>query len=641
MVQNVYNCLISLPKSVKFLIAVLLDVCLCVFTTWLAISIRYDSLVQVDSLLIIPAALSCFFAVIAFSLTGFYRVMFRYSGWSTITASAKAMMIYTAIYSSCIVFVGVSGVPRSVGILQPLLLFVFVVLSRMVGMKALALLSSTNLDRAETINVLIFGAGTAGRQLASALTTDFRMNVVGFLDDDQHLHGRKIQNIPVSSLTKLPALVQNRRIRKVLLAAPSLSRARRNQVLDYVSKYSLEIRTLPTMTELASANRSDLKVQDLDIDDLLGRDIVEPDPLLLSAKILNKTVLVTGAGGSIGQELVRQILTIGPTKLVLFEVSEVALYSIFNELDLAGKLSGQTEVIPLLGSVTDYDHLLSILNAWRPDIIFHAAAYKHVPLVEHNVIAGVRNNVFGTYNVAKAALSCSVADCLVVSSDKAVRPTNVMGASKRLAEMIVQALQDTSACSTRFSMVRFGNVLASSGSVIPQFKKQITGGGPVTVTHSDVTRYFMTISEAAQLVIQASALAKGGDIFLLDMGDPVKILDLAKRMIRLSGFREKTDENTEDRIEIKLVGLRPGEKLFEELLIAGEPEQTKHSKIMRATENFVEWESLSPNLDLLLEACKKNRIRAVHDLVSELVCDYENTNRLVDYMYQERKISLS
>ena len=416
------------------------------------------------------------------------------------------------------------------------------------------------------------------------------------------MQGRTLNGLKVSAPESLPSLIDSRAVSHVLLAMPSISRTRRNQIIEVLAKYEVVVRTLPSFSEIADGKVSISDVKELDLDDLLGRETVEPYTTLLSKNITGKTVLVTGAGGSIGSELSRQIAKLDPKLLLLIDISEFALYSIHCEIERMNLISGksnQVKVVPLLCSVQDFERIQTIISLWKPATIYHAAAYKHVPLVEHNVIEGIRNNVFGTLNVTKAALEIGVQDFVLVSTDKAVRPTNVMGATKRLAEMILQALNADSRSPTRLSMVRFGNVLASSGSVIPIFKSQIAAGGPITLTHPEVNRFFMTIPEAAALVIQAGAMAKPGDVFVLDMGQSVKILDLAVRMIQLSGLTLRDEENPDGDIAIEVIGLRPGEKLYEELLIGDDAAQTDHPKIMRASEHFTPWAKLEPELQAL------------------------------------------
>lgn len=433
-----------------------------------------------------------------------------------------------------------------------------------------------------------------------------QLHVVGYLDDDPNLQGGVLNGLGIFKPEDFNELIQTLNVSDVLLAIPSASRARRNEVLALMSAAKVAVRTLPNLSDLAKGRITASDLRELDVEDLLRRDPVEPKKDLLRKNIFNEGVLVTGAGGSIGSELCRQIIKQHPRTLILFEQSEFALYALHQELTM--KLQALDDqgfhhaitVIPILGSVRDYALMTKVLNQFHPNIIFHAAAYKHVPLVEENYSEGIMNNVFGTQNVASAAIACKVPNFVLISTDKAVRPTNIMGATKRLAEMILQAYADkVSDHHTSLSMVRFGNVLDSSGSVVPLFRKQIKDGGPVTVTHPEVTRYFMTIPEAAQLVIQAGAMAKGGEVFVLNMGEPVKIIDLARHMIQLSGLEEQSEANPEGDIAIEISGLRPGEKLYEELLIGENPEATAHALIMKARENFLPLESLDEKLQTL------------------------------------------
>ena len=424
----------------------------------------------------------------------------------------------------------------------------------------------------------------------------------------------------------------------VLLAIPSARRQRRNQILELARQSHVAVRTLPGLMELAQGHVHTSDLRELDIEDLLGRETVPPDASLSRQNIEGKVVLVTGAGGSIGSELCRQIIRAAPAKLLLLEMSEFALYGVHQELEqMATEADGViTELIPLLATVRDEARMREIIQTWRPHTIYHAAAFKHVPLVEHNPAEGIKNNVLGTLTTATIALEEGVCDFVLISTDKAVRPTNVMGASKRLAEMVLQALAETAIANgqiTRFSMVRFGNVLGSSGSVVPLFRQQIKSGGPITLTHADITRYFMTIPEAAQLVIQASAMAKGGDVFVLDMGEPVRIMDLARRMVELSGRTVRDEANPDGDIALEVTSLRPGEKLYEELLIGDNPLPTTHPRIMRAQEEFLPWPMLSAQMALLEQSLNTNDVPAIRSLLQRLVHGYQPENPVVDWVY--------
>ncbi|NBO13813.1 MAG: polysaccharide biosynthesis protein, partial [Betaproteobacteria bacterium] len=433
----------------------------------------------------------------------------------------------------------------------------------------------------------------------------------------------------------LETLAQTRGISDVLLALPGINQKRRNEILDQMRSAHVAVRTLPSLTDLAQGKVSISDLRELDIDDLLGREPVMPNHILLAMNIRGKVVMVTGAGGSIGSELCRQILSVRPQKLLLIEQSEFALYAIHQELE--EKVSGlDVTLVPLLASVQDTDRMQEIMSTWHPDTVYHAAAYKHVPLVEHNPAEGIKNNVLGTLRTAQAAARNGVADFVLISTDKAVRPTNIMGASKRLAELALQAIASTNS-GTKFSMVRFGNVLGSSGSVVPKFRQQIRDGGPITLTHPEITRYFMTIPEASQLVIQAGAMAKGGDVFVLDMGESVKIMDLARRMIELSGLTVKDEENPDGDIEIAITGLRPGEKLYEELLIGDNPKPTSHLRIMKAHEEFIPWADLESKLQALEMALSVNDVGVIRLMMQKLVTGYAPSDDIVDWIHLENE----
>jgi FlaA1/EpsC-like NDP-sugar epimerase len=484
---------------------------------------------------------------------------------------------------------------------------------------------------------LIYGAGGNGRQLVAAMANSHEMEVIGFLDDDDRLQGHVLNGLPIYDPNDLEYLVSDLSISNVLLALPNISRKRRNDILDRIRGAHVSVRTLPSMTDLAQGKVSIADVRELDVDDLLGREPVMPNHILLVKNVHNKVVMVTGAGGSIGGELCRQITSIGPAKLLLIEQSEFALYSIHKELE-EKRAGSETALVPLLDSVQDDERMREIVSTWRPDTVYHAAAYKHVPLVEHNPAAGIKNNVLGTLYTALAAAENDVTDFVLISTDKAVRPTNVMGASKRLAEMVLQAIAaNTKNAGTRFCMVRFGNVLDSSGSVVPKFRQQIREGGRITLTHPDVTRYFMTIPEAAQLVIQAGAMAKGGDVFVLDMGQPVRIMDLARRMVELSGLIVKDEQTPDGDIEIDITGLRPGEKLYEELLIGDNPQSTLHPRIMRAQEEFIAWAEFEVKLKSLELALNINDVGVIRLMMQQLVTGYIPSDAIVDWVYLEQE----
>ncbi len=625
--------ILAMPRFAKRLVVLAVDICLCVLTVWLAFYLRLDIWVRVwGGSFFQPEwaiAASILIALPIFITHGFYRVIFRYSDLSAIGTVLKAFSLYALIYIVVITVIGLPGVPRSIGIIQPMLLLFAVGLSRAFARLWLGGMYQAHWQRLTLPKALIYGAGASGRQLAAAIHNSTEMRIAGYLDDDPRLHGQVLNGLPVYNPASLSALVESKNIRTVLLAMPSLTRRRRNEIIASIRHARVAVRTLPNMTELAQGKTNLTDLHDLDIDDLLGRESVPPDPTLLVKNITGKTILVTGAGGSIGSELCRQILKLDPAQLLLVDQSEYSLYTVHEEL--VKEAGTQNSLIPLLASVQDKGRMQSIISTWQPNTIYHAAAYKHVPIVEHNPIEGIKNNVMGSLNVANIALEHGVESFVLISTDKAVRPTNIMGASKRLAEMTLQALADTKP-QTCFTIVRFGNVLGSSGSVIPLFRQQIRDGGPVTVTHPEVTRYFMTIPEAAELVIQAGAMGTGGEVFVLDMGQPVKILTLAERLIELSGHSVQDDNNLEGDIEIKVIGLRHGEKLFEELLIGDNPQVTGHPRIMKANEDFIEWEKLQETLEQLGQQLNNNSSLNAIELIKKIVCEYQQSNQTVDWI---------
>jgi FlaA1/EpsC-like NDP-sugar epimerase len=596
-------------------------------------------------------------AIPIFVLSGLYRAIFRYSGMPAMMTMARAMLIYGVLFAAIFTFIGVQGVPRTVGLIQPIVVFLMVGASRAAARVWLGGLYQLEIKKSSLPKVLIYGAGSAGRQLASGMANSQEMRVFGFLDDDDRLHGHVLNGLHIYNPADLEEIASQKGVSDVLLAMPSASRERRNQILGLLSNIKISVRTLPGLSELASGKVTLSDVHELDIDDLLGRELVKPNGLLLNRNTHNKTVLVTGAGGSIGSELCRQVLKTQPRRLLLVEISEFALYQIHQEIQSALELrevsiDEDLEVVPLLASVCDELRMHEIMDTWKPHTVYHAAAYKHVPLVEHNPAEGVRNNVWGTKACAEAAVRNGVQNFVLISTDKAVRPTNIMGATKRLAEMVLQAFNETkhsadsrtlnvrnSSISTKtcFSMVRFGNVLGSSGSVVPLFREQIKNGGPIKLTHLDITRYFMTIPEAAQLVIQAGAMGSGGDVFVLDMGEPVKIYDLAKRILELSGLSLRNESNPHGDIEIKVTGLRPGEKLYEELLIGDNPKPTQHPRILKAQEKFMPWEQLQGQLHSLNLALSVNDVPLIRSFLQKLVTGYQPSGEVVDWVHLEQE----
>lgn len=627
---------LGMPRVFKRVLVLAVDACLCVLAVWIAFYLRLGEWVSPADGASLASVVSMLIGIPVFIAFGLYRHVFRHVGWPALASTAQACFVYAIAYATVFTAWTIPNVPRTIGTLQPLLLFLFVGTSRYFAQLWLGGAYRIGLGGArsrERKNVLIFGAGTAGRHLASALGSSPEFKLIAYIDDDDDLHGRLMNGTRVWPRSKLQTLIEEHDISELFLAIPSASRRTRTEIIDYLQRFPLSIRTLPGLIDLARGTVTVSDLQPLAIEDLLGRDAVSPNSLLLQKNIAGKTVLVTGAGGSIGSEICRQVLHIRPMRLIMVDVSEFNLYSIHQELTLLAEGSG-IELIPILASVRSESRMAEIFAAWRPHTVYHAAAYKHVPLVEHNVCEGVLNNVFGTLIAAQSAAEAGVADFVLISTDKAVRPTNVMGASKRLAEMCLQAL----ACSskTRFSMVRFGNVLGSSGSVVPLFREQIAKGGPVTVTHPEITRYFMTIPEAAQLVIQAGAMARGGEVFVLDMGEPVRIVDLAVRMIELSGLSVANELTGSGDIEIKFVGLRPGEKLYEELLIGENPRPTAHPLIMMAEEQFLPWRDLQSELRTIRRDSERGEAAGVKSQLAKLVTGFTPHENMVDLTYGQR-----
>ncbi|MEC8963924.1 MAG: nucleoside-diphosphate sugar epimerase/dehydratase [Pseudomonadota bacterium] len=624
--------LFSLPRAQKRLITLTIDAIFIAASFWFAIIIRLDSVEPLRnkgywSLLLILLPIS----VYAFVRFGLYRAVLRYVGINALNA------VIGGVITSCLALVGISfflhiEVPRTVPIIFASFSLLLVGGSRIV---VRALVGKVRSSKRKP--VIIYGAGSAGRQLALALRHGLEYRVVSFIDDDKSKQGSTIEGHLVHSIDELKILIEQEHVLKVLLALPSTSRAVRKDILQKLEKYSVKVQTIPGMADVVAGAVEVDQVKDVEVEDLLGRDPVSPKTALMHADIRDKVVMVTGAGGSIGSELCRQIVRSQPKKIILFELSEFALYSIESELtQFVEERSLRVDILPIMGSVQRQNRLEAVMSAFSVQTVYHAAAYKHVPLVEHNVVEGVRNNIFGTLYTAQAAINTKVETFVLVSTDKAVRPTNVMGTTKRMSELVLQALADTQS-DTRFCMVRFGNVLGSSGSVVPLFRKQIKQGGPVTLTHQDITRYFMTIPEAAQLVIQAGAMGMGGDVFVLDMGEPVKIKDLAIKMIHLSGFTVKDDRTPDGDIEIQCTGLRPGEKLYEELLIGDNVEGTTHERIMTAHENKLAWSELKVVLKNLDEACHNFEHERIRSILLEAPTGFEPTDEICDLVWLERQ----
>ncbi len=638
--------LLDMPRVAKRLVALAVDIALCVLTVWLALCLRLEHWVRLEPVHGWAMLGSVLLALPLFIRFGLYRAIFRYAGWNAMVSLVQAMALYGLFYATLFTVISVPGIPRTVGVIQPLLLMAFVGFSRVVVRYWLGGLYRSVLQRKDMPGVLIYGAGAAGRQLAAALARGTEHRLLGFLDDDAQLHGNSLDGRTVYPPAALARLIPELGVTDLLLALPSITHRRRLQVLESLRHLPVRVRTMPGMSDLAAGRVSLNDVRELEIEDLLGREPVTPDALLLQRLVHDKVVLITGAGGSIGSELCRQIAACRPHTLLLVENSEFALYQIHHEL--TALVGGQADpldaedgeelaamavrLVPLLASVQDEARMAQIMQTWRPHAVYHAAAYKHVPLVEHNPVQGLRNNVWGTLTCALAARAAGVSHFVLISTDKAVRPTNIMGASKRMAEMVLQALAAEPGVTT-FSMVRFGNVLGSSGSVVPLFRRQIKDGGPITLTHPDITRYFMTIPEAAQLVIQAGAMAQGGDVFVLDMGQPVRIMDLAQRMVELSGLQVKNEQNPTGDIEIETTGLRPGEKLFEELLIGDDTQPTQHPRILRAREAFQPWREFELTLQELDHALSAQDVPAARALLAASVHGYQPTGDVVDWVH--------
>ncbi len=625
--------ILSWPRSAKRIVVVSLDLCMSLVAMWLAFSLRLDTLHWPDGLQWLVYGLGPALALPIFIHAGLYRAIFRYTGIQALLTTGKAVAIYGAVLLLTLLIGKWEGIPRSVGILQPVIFLLLVGASRSLGWLWLA-----GRTAAAPHRLLIYGAGTAGAQTAAGLVSARSYHLLAFADDDACKVGRSINGVRVYAPDTLPATVQRLGITDVLLALPSVPRQRRQQIIESLRPLPVRIRTLPGLTDLASGKVTVTDFQDLDIEDLLGHAPVAPDLPLMQQHIAGRVVLVTDAGGSIGSELCRQLAQLGAAQLLLVDHSEFALYSIHQELQaFAHQGVVQTQLTPLLASVNNPQRMAELCRLHRPVCIYHAAAYKHVPMVEANAAEGIQNNVFGTLNMVRVALEQGVGHFVLVSTDKAVRPTNVMGASKRVAELVLQAMAHATQppfsappagpqastthwrSPTRFSMVRFGNVLGSSGSVIPLFRRQIAAGGPITVTHPEVTRYFMTIPEAAQLVLQAGAMAEGGNVFVLDMGTPVRILEIARRMVTLSGLSVRDQSHPDADIDLVFTGLRPGEKLYEELLIGENAKPTEHRQILRAREEYLHWRELQHQLQGLMDTTRSSSLPSVKALLNHLV----------------------
>lgn len=616
------------------------DVMMLFFALWASFSMRLSQFYYPEKPIYWLFIIAPIIAIPIFIRLGLYRAIVRYIGFRALWTIIKAVTLYALIWSAVIFYIGFEGIPRSVTLINWIAAILLIGGSRMVVRWWFAGIDIFGpVHKKLKRNVVIYGAGTAGIQLATVLGYSKEFRPVAFLDDKKELHKNTINALRVYTVKELDKLILKLDIDEIFLALPSASHTRRKMVLQLLEKYPVHVRTLPSMSEVADGKIKLEDIKEIDLEDLLGRDSVSPDKNLFDACIKNKSVMVTGAGGSIGSELCRQILTCKPEKLILFEQSEYNLYTVEQELlQIIDMKNHRTQLISILGNVTDEKRVSEVLSHYDVNTIYHAAAYKHVPLVEHNIIEGVRVNTIGTYTVAVSAMKNKVDTFILISTDKAVRPTNVMGASKRFAELVLQGLA-TKNSNTKFSMVRFGNVLGSSGSVVPLFRKQIKKGGPVTVTHKDIIRYFMTIPEAVQLVIQAGAMGTtgpGGDVFVLDMGEPVKISELATKMIHLMGFEVKDKKNPDGDIEIHYTGLRPGEKLYEELLIGDNATGSSHPRIMRAEEEAYSWDELITHVHKLMKEISQSSCENVRELLIEVVKGYQPSGEIEDVLWKKK-----
>ena len=624
--------LVRLPRRSKQLIMLVADAiglfCCVLGVAWVYL-IR--PLPRADFFLL--AAGVALFAHLVARYLGFYHSIVRYLGMGLLLAGARVAISSAVVLATSAWFLGLTTTPFRLAVVYTAFSGFYFVGSRYVAQYFL-IRRSAGKDK-----VIIWGAGESGARVVQAVEGSRSYSPVAFIDDDASLHGKQVNGLSVYSRGDIARLIEEFRVTRVLLALPSATRKQRRRIVASLEPLPVHVQTIPDFNDLITGKARVDDLREVDVDDLLARPSVAPDDTLMQAPLLGKAVMVTGAGGSIGAELCRQILRVGPKRIVLFEISEVALYSIDKELvALAKKLAIDIEIAPLLGSVQDQKRVYEVMERFEIDTVYHAAAYKHVPMVEQNIVEGACNNVLGTLRTAKAAISAGVKSFVLVSTDKAVSPTNVMGATKRLAEQTLQALQETTDAIC-FSMVRFGNVLESSGSVVPLFREQISHGGPVTVTHPLIIRYFMTIPEAAQLVIQAGAMATGGDVFVLDMGEPVKIVDLARRMINLTGLSVRDDDNPDGDIEIEFTGLRPAEKLFEELLIGDNAVGTEHPRIMKAEEHFLAADILMPLLAEVEDAARHLDRSRMRELLEKTVREYQPADDINDLLWDNRKPS--
>ena len=631
--------LLSQNRQVKRGITLFFDALVIMAMLWLSFSLRLEEFYWPKGNVGVLFLLAPFVAIPIFIKLGLYRAIIRYLGFYSLWVVVKAVSLYALLLATLVLLLEIDYVPRSVHIINWLLVLLTIGGSRMIARWWFAGILGAKGSHASVHRMLIYGAGSSGVQLSDQLSLRSDMLVVGFVDDDASLHKRQIHSLRVYPFTSLSRLVERHGITDILLAMPSVSRRRRQHIIALLEPYPVKVKTLPALAEIAKGEVTIDDIRDVEIEDLLGRDAVAPNEGLLGKNITNKVVMVTGAGGSIGSELCRQVLRLVPRELILFENSEYALYALEKELlkfEEQQSIDSRVKISPVLGSVYNKSRIATACLECGVQTLYHAAAYKHVPLVELNPGEAIQNNVFGTLYAAQAAVAAKVSSFILISTDKAVRPTNTMGASKRMAELVLQALAQQEN-GTQFSMVRFGNVLGSSGSVIPLFKKQIKQGGPVTVTDPKVIRYFMTIREAAQLVIQAGAMMEGGDVFVLDMGEPVNILQLARKMIHLSGLEVLDDNHPNGDIGIEYTGLRPGEKLYEELLIGDNVALTEHVKIMRAQEDMMPWQDVQVVLEQLEQAVDENNFDGLRDVLMSAVTGFHPQCEVQDIVSTKKR----
>lgn len=676
-----------MSRFTKRLLLLTSDVVVLVFALWVSFSLRLDDIFWPAggfsnplTWLILSAPLVAFPSFLYF---GLYRAIIRYLGMRAVWSVVQAVTLYALLWGVLVFLSGVQGVPRSVVIINLMVSLIGIGGTRMLARWLLRFIEAVQLNNLEKqpkplirTKVVIFGAGEAGRQLAVGLSQSKNCKLLGFVDDNDQLQGRELMSLPIMSSVLLESFVKKNRVDDILLAVPSIDRTSRNAIIERLRPLKVRVRTMPGLLDMAKGRVDYSTLSELDINDLLARNPAECDEQLMESQVSSKVVMITGAGGSIGSELCRQILKRKPKTLLLFESNEYALFTIHTELTKLvvnqtnmevsnhSGVSAVPRLIPLLGSVCDERRIDEVLATWSPEVLYHAAALKHVPLVEQNIPEGIKTNVIGTLKLAQASIKWKVGQFVLISTDKAVNPTNAMGATKRCCELILQALAAETTLDinsivspkikamerdTHFCMVRFGNVLGSSGSVVPHFREQIKQGGPVTLTHSDITRYFMTIPEAAQLVIQAGAMADKSislsdsesnvaEVYVLDMGEPVKIMDLATRMVELSGHQVKDEQNDAGDIRIEVIGLRPGEKLYEELLIGNNPQPTSHSRIMKAQEAYIKWNVLQEKLSLLGQAAENGDVLTIRSLLKELVPEYQPAKDVADWVFREKAV---